>query len=93
MPATNSAPIVGSSMRAIKLLANQRNPFMRQIQNPPEASEAYQSTYRHRLAARFGSWGRAGFVVGDGHSVPTAIAAGKNNNWDSASQWKGFQSR
>lgn len=93
IPATKSALITGSSARTIMLLANHRNPFMRQTQNPHEASEPYNRQSWRKDAVRVAEWGIVGLVTGLAHTIAKAIAAGKNNKCVSTSQWRGFQRR
>jgi hypothetical protein len=86
MPATNKAPHVSTSTKTIKLVAYQRKPFIRQIQNPHEAMDPYITTSNHRSAEGLGGGGRVGFGVGFTPSTPTAIAAAKKTKWHMANQ-------
>jgi len=54
IPATKSAPKTRISIIHIRLAANQRNPFMRQIQNPQDPKEATVIKFRSRFAVRLG---------------------------------------
>ena len=81
IPATNSAPHVTSSAKAIRLVAYHRNPFMRQIQNPHEASDPYVTTSRYNFAVWIAEWGRVGLVTGLPPITPTVIdEPGKNKS-------------
>ena len=76
--ATKRAPHVITSAQTIKLTAYQRNPFIRQIQNPKEASDPHSTTANQSSADDLGGWGRVGLLIGFAPNTPTAIAATKN---------------
>ena len=79
MPATTNAPHVTNSARAIRLAANHRIPFIRQIQNPQDAIEQYVTASRSSFADRSAWWGILGLVIGLAISTPTVMAATKNS--------------
>jgi hypothetical protein len=71
--ATRNGPKSSNSWRATRLIASQRNSFMRQIQNPAIASDAQERMSAHTDASLLGSWvGGMGF----GPKVATANTAG-----------------
>ena len=79
MPAQNWALKASSSMSAIKLIAYQRNPFMRQIQTAHDTNEPHTSTSKHSIPDRF-PWRRyAGTLSGTANQIPAATVAAKKS--------------